>query len=229
VAPIASIRNDSDKTLSGVSVSLVDDFGEQQVFETHALRLAAGQRQEITMGGFSIARASRSVTLHVDRAWFNEASAQVEREATHQEFHRATTRAERAMTIEPIGPLGMPPPPDIERHRVVASPTEPAVPVSEMVLKLGGGTLQQRATRVVQPTALRHQELHPVVIVEVLINERGEVESALPMPGERYGVVTTSNSVLEGAAVRAARQWRFTPGQFGGTVAKMFGELYFRF
>lgn len=234
VAPIASIRNDSNETLTGVSVSLLDNAGEHHVFETHGLRLAAGQRQDIAMGGFSIARSSTLLTLQVDRAWFNESEARggagaFSREPPHREFQQATAWADRAGTIQPIGPLGVPPPPAIERQPVVASPTEPAVPVSGMVLKLGGGTLQQRATRAVQPTAMRHQELHPVVVVEVLVNERGEVESALPMPGERYGVVTTSDSALEAAAVRAARRWRFSPGKFGGTPAKMFGELYFRF
>jgi beta-lactamase regulating signal transducer with metallopeptidase domain len=234
VAPIALIRNDSHDTLTGVSVSLVDNAGEHHVFETHGLRLAAGQRQDIAMGGFSIARSSTWLSLQVERAWFNEPEARggagaFSREPPHREFQRATARADRAGTVQPVGPFGMPPPPAIERQRGIASPTEPAVAVSGMVLKLGGGALQLRATRAVQPTAVRHHELHPVVVVEVLVNERGEVESALPMPGERYGIVTTSDSVLEGAAVRAARQWRFSPGKFGGTPAKMFGELYFRF
>ena len=88
------------------------------------------------------------------------------------------------------------------------------------IVRKSGGALEQSATRRVEPTTRAHVKVTGIVVVEVTVDEKGEVISARAISG---------HPLLRGAAVAAARGWKFTPTQLSGKPVKAIGTLTFTF
>jgi TonB family protein len=96
------------------------------------------------------------------------------------------------------------------------------------MIRLGGGILQHRATKRVQPRL--PAGISPgTVVIEVIVDEEGRVESARAVSGEPFRVATSNDPSLENAALEAARQWKFKPEKVEGDPVKIIGELFFTF
>jgi TonB family protein len=96
------------------------------------------------------------------------------------------------------------------------------------MIRLGGGSLHNQAIKRVQPS-LPAGAAAGTVVVEVIVDEEGQVESARVTSGQPFGVATSNDPVLQKAAIEAARQWRFKPEMAGGLPVKVIGELFFTF
>ena len=108
-----------------------------------------------------------------------------------------------------------PPPPD------VAPP--PASSDRPKVTRVSGGVLAGRAVRRAQPEyplAAREAEIEGAVVVEVTVDEEGNVISARAVSG---------HPLLRDAAVQAARGWKFTPTMLQGVAVKVIGTITFNF
>jgi len=102
-----------------------------------------------------------------------------------------------------------PPPPP-------ARPTPPRAPIS-------AGVLNGKATKLVQPSypaIARAAHASGQVTVQVLIDENGNVISAVPVSG---------HPLLQASAVAAARASKFSPTKLSGIPVKVTGVLIFRF
>jgi protein TonB len=83
--------------------------------------------------------------------------------------------------------------------------------------------LQGSATRRVEPSyppLAKAARVSGAVVVEVTVDEAGNVISARPVSG---------HPLLKDAAVAAARGWKFTPTQLSGTPVKVIGTITFNF
>jgi protein TonB len=92
-----------------------------------------------------------------------------------------------------------------------------------MIIRKSGGTLKESAIRRVEPTTpprAKEASVTGVVIVEVTVNEEGDVIAARAISGP---------ALLRDAAVSAARRWKFTPTQLSGRPVKVIGTLAFTF
>lgn len=96
------------------------------------------------------------------------------------------------------------------------------------MIRLGGGSLHNQAITRVNPS-LPSGASTGRVVVEVIVNEEGNVESARITSGQPFGVVTSDDPSLKNAALEAARQWRFKPEIVEGFPVKIIGELFFTF
>jgi len=96
------------------------------------------------------------------------------------------------------------------------------------MIRLGGGILQNHATRRVEPARPPGASVGTVV-VEVIVSEEGNVESARIVSGEPFHVASSNDALLESAAIETARQWKFKPEKAGGFPVKIIGELFFIF
>jgi TonB family protein len=86
-----------------------------------------------------------------------------------------------------------------------------------------GAVLQGSAIRKVEPPypfEAKHARVSGSVVVEVTVDECGRVMNAR---------VLTGPAELTGAAVSAAREWRFTPTKLGGRPVKVIGTITFKF
>jgi protein TonB len=72
----------------------------------------------------------------------------------------------------------------------------------------------------VYPEIARRMRVTGSVVVEVTISEEGSVISAKAISG---------HPLLRDAAIRAARQWRFTPTILGGSPVRVMGTITFNF
>lgn len=91
------------------------------------------------------------------------------------------------------------------------------------ILRKSGGVLEGSAiTRVtpVYPPVARAARVSGAVVVEVTVDEVGNVMSARAISG---------HTMLKDAAVAAARGWKFTPTQLGGVPVKVVGNITFNF
>jgi protein TonB len=70
------------------------------------------------------------------------------------------------------------------------------------------------------PTAARAASIEGTVVVEVLIDEKGKVVSAVAVAG---------HVALRSEAIRAAGQWRFEPFVEDGAPVKVRGQISFKF
>jgi TonB family protein len=93
------------------------------------------------------------------------------------------------------------------------------------MVRLGGGGLHNHAIKRVQPSRPAGAAAGTVV-VEVIVDEEGNVESARVTSGQPFGVATSNDPLLIGAALEAARQWRFKPEKAAGSPVKVIGELF---
>lgn len=85
------------------------------------------------------------------------------------------------------------------------------------------GGLGGKAIKKVQPSyspVARAAGAQGEVLVEVVVNEQGDVESARAISG---------HPLLQQSAVDAARQWQFKPSQFEGKPVKVKGSIAFMF
>jgi protein TonB len=95
-------------------------------------------------------------------------------------------------------------------------PTPPKAPIS-------GGVLNGKAVRLVQPpypAIARSAHAAGQVRVQITIDENGNVVSATPVSG---------HPLLQGAAVAAARQSKFTPTKLSGMPVKVTGVIIYNF
>jgi protein TonB len=103
-----------------------------------------------------------------------------------------------------------PPPPEAPR------PTPPRAPIS-------GGVLNGKAISLPKPAyppIARAAHASGTVVVQVLIDENGNVVSAHAVSG---------HPLLQGAAVGAARQARFSPTKLSGQPVKVTGVIQYNF
>jgi TonB family protein len=106
-----------------------------------------------------------------------------------------------------------PPPPPLQ---------EPPDGLPKLIRK-SGGVFQSSATRrvdAVMPPLARAARISGSVVVEVMIDEVGNVISARALSG---------HPLLKDAAVDAARQWQFAPTLLSGVAVKVIGTLTFNF
>jgi len=102
-----------------------------------------------------------------------------------------------------------PPPPDVR-------PTPPRAPIS-------GGVLNGRAISLPKPAyppIARAARASGTVVVQVLIDENGNVVSATALSG---------HPLLTAVAVRAARQAKFSPTKLSGQPVKVTGVIQYNF
>ena len=86
-----------------------------------------------------------------------------------------------------------------------------------------GGMLNGRASKRVSPVyppVAKAAGAQGLVVVSIVVNEEGVVESAKAVSG---------HPLLQSAAVEAAQQWRFAPTRLGGKPVKVTGKLSFSF
>ena len=91
------------------------------------------------------------------------------------------------------------------------------------MIRKAGGVLNTSATERVQPDyppLAKAAQVSGAVIVEVLIDEEGNVSSARAVSG---------HPLLRDAAVGAARNWKFTPTTLSGEPVRVIGTLTFNF
>jgi periplasmic protein TonB len=103
-----------------------------------------------------------------------------------------------------------PPPPEAPK------PTPPRAPIS-------GGVLNGKAISLPKPAyppIARAAHASGTVVVQVLIDENGNVVSAKPVSG---------HPLLQGAAVGAARQAKFSPTKLSGQPVKVTGVIQYNF
>jgi TonB family protein len=86
-----------------------------------------------------------------------------------------------------------------------------------------GGALQASATRRVEPAypqLAKAARVSGTVVVEVMVNEQGNVVDAHALSG---------HPLLQQAAVQAARGWKFAPTRINGEPVKVVGTITFNF
>ncbi|HKP85703.1 MAG TPA: TonB family protein [Blastocatellia bacterium] len=96
-------------------------------------------------------------------------------------------------------------------------------PEPPKIIRKADGVLQGSATKRVEPVyppLAKAAQVSGPVMVEVTIDEEGNVIAARPISG---------HPLLTDAAVAAARGWRFTPTQLGGVPVKVIGTITFNF
>jgi len=97
-------------------------------------------------------------------------------------------------------------------------------PSPPRIIRKSGGVLQSSAIKRVEPTypplARGAQEASGAVVVEVTVDETGNVVAATALSG---------HPLLKNAATTAARDWKFQPTILSGTPVKVIGTITFNF
>jgi protein TonB len=91
------------------------------------------------------------------------------------------------------------------------------------IIRKSGGVLQASATRRVEPAyppLAKAAHISGAVVVELTIDESGDVQSAQVISG---------HPLLKDAAVQAALGWKFQPTKLSGTPVKVIGTITFNF
>jgi len=91
------------------------------------------------------------------------------------------------------------------------------------IIRKSGGVLQASATRRVEPAyppLAKAAHISGSVVVEVTIDESGDVQAAQAISG---------HPLLKDAAVNAARGWKFQPTTLSGAPVKVIGAITFNF
>ena len=101
------------------------------------------------------------------------------------------------------------------------SDSPPPLPPPQAIRK-SGGVVRGKVLKRVEPTnpTAAMSRITGTVVVEVLVNEQGNVASARALSG---------HPVLQNAALAAARRWKFEPSKLNGTVVQATGQLTFNF
>src|SRR5690242_9242815 len=96
-------------------------------------------------------------------------------------------------------------------------------PEPPKIIRKSGGVLQTSAARRVEPVyppLAKAARVAGAVVVEVTVDEEGNVTAARAISG---------HPLLKSAAVTAARGWQFTPTKLNGTPVKVIGTITFNF
>lgn len=96
-------------------------------------------------------------------------------------------------------------------------------PLPPKIIRKSGGVLQSSATRRVEPAyppLAKAAAIGGAVVVEVTIDEEGNVIAARPISG---------HPLLKDAAVAAANGWVFAPTKLQGIPVKVIGTITFNF
>jgi TonB family protein len=96
-------------------------------------------------------------------------------------------------------------------------------PEPPKIIRKSGGVLQGSATKRVEPAyppLAKAAQVSGAVVVEVTIDEEGNVISARPISG---------HPLLKDASVAAARGWTFAPTMLEGVPVKVIGTITFNF
>ena len=91
------------------------------------------------------------------------------------------------------------------------------------IIRKAGGALQNSATHRVEPSyppQAKAARVSGVVVVEVVVDEAGNVTSARQISG---------HPLLRDAATAAARGWKFPPTILNGVPVKVVGTIAFKF
>jgi TonB family protein len=115
------------------------------------------------------------------------------------------------------GPRATPPPPPAPPSTFEKHP-RPNVPY-----RVSGTVMAGKAiTKVVAkyPDMAKAAKIEGVVVVEIVVDERGNVNSARALSG---------HPLLQDASLTAAKQWKFTPTKLDGEPVKVIGTLTFTF
>lgn len=99
----------------------------------------------------------------------------------------------------------------------------PPPPPRPVVVRLSGSALTGNAVSRVEPVyppLAKAARVSGQVVVEVTVDEKGNVISARTLSG---------HPLLTGAAIQAARQWRFKPTLVSGVPVKVAGTITFAF
>ena len=110
----------------------------------------------------------------------------------------------------------------LKRQRVPASSSGAAAPAD--IRRVGGGVESPKVISRVQPVypeAARLARIQGVVIVEAVIDERGDVARVRVLKGLPMG--------LDTAAVDAVRRWKFAPATFDGRPVAVYFLLTVNF
>jgi protein TonB len=101
------------------------------------------------------------------------------------------------------------------------SDSPPPLPPPQAIRK-SGGVVRGKVLKRVEPTnpTAAMSRITGTVVVEVLVNEQGNVASARALSG---------HPVLQNAALSAARRWKFEPSKLNGTVVQATGQITFNF
>jgi TonB family protein len=121
--------------------------------------------------------------------------------------------------VPPPPPPPPPPPVPVERNGDASSFARSGASV---VRKAGGG-LQESVTKRIQPSyppLAMAAQVSGAVVVEVLVDEEGNVSSARAVSG---------HPLLKDAAVEAAREWKFSPTSLDGKAVRVVGTITFNF
>jgi len=105
----------------------------------------------------------------------------------------------------------------------LAHQAEKADAGQQKVVRKSAGVLVGSATKRIEPeypAQARQRGISGKVVVEVTIDEKGQVVSAIPVSGP---------DLLREAAVKAARRWKFTPTCLSGIPVRVTGEISFNF
>ena len=105
----------------------------------------------------------------------------------------------------------------------VAPVTVPPVPAPPAVVRPGGVIREPRKivhVAPVYPEIARVSKIQGLVIIEATIDERGHVMDAR---------VLRSEPLLDGAALAAIRQWRYTPTLLNGVPVRVLMTVTIRF
>jgi protein TonB len=114
-----------------------------------------------------------------------------------------------------LGPLGV--------SEAVAPPAPPPVPPTPKLLRIGGNIREPRKilhVAPIYPDIARHAGVQGAVILEAILDATGRVESVR---------VLGSQPLLDDAAVRAVRQWRYTPTELNGVPVPVLMTITVRF
>ena len=114
-----------------------------------------------------------------------------------------------------LGPLGT--------SEAVAPPALPPVPPAPKLVRVGGVIREPRKVlhvAPIYPDIARHAGVQGAVILEAILDATGRVESVR---------VLSSKPLLEDAAVRAVRQWRYTPTELNGVPVPVLMTITVRF
>jgi len=114
-----------------------------------------------------------------------------------------------------LGPLGV--------SEAVAPPAPPPVPPTPKPLRPGGVIREPRKilhVAPIYPDIARHAGVQGAVVLEAILDATGRVESVR---------VLGSQPLLDDAAVRAVRQWRYTPTELNGVPVPVLMTITVRF
>jgi len=131
--------------------------------------------------------------------------------------------------LPPPPPPPPPLPPARERRTAPGAPPppppkpEPPSADEQPPVRKSGGLLQGNAIRRANPTypdAAMEAKVSGAVVVEIEVDEEGNVASARAMSG---------HPLLQAASVEAARRWQFSPTMLDGKAVRVIGTLTFNF